>query len=228
MVNALNKNISSLPAGKYLKSTKQSTRQHHQANKGNFRLEAERVRTLGALRSLWSKEKLLVEKRWDKQFLNNTEKVKYIENYVDRETTVARTRVQDAEIVIMREQDDMKNVEKAQSTTTMPETTFEETLNAIWDYLRDVANSGDGEDGDDEDDDEEDTELHNLNEDDEPGWVMCKISKTVQHNMESFQQMKMTLDELTQAESGQVTDYLCERDMNYRRTELKVLAVGKP
>ena len=112
--------------------------------------------------------------------------MKCIENDVDKETAVARVPVQDAETAIMQEQEDMRNVEKAQSTTTTPETTFEEILNAIGDCLRDVANSGDVEDGEDEDDDEEDSELHNLSEDDKPDWVIGTISKTVHHHMESI------------------------------------------
>ena len=81
------------------------------------------------------------------------EKVKWIEDYVDRETTVARTWVQDAEAAIMQEKEHLRNVEKAWSTTTKPETTFEEMLNAIGDSLTDHASSEDQEDGEDEDDD---------------------------------------------------------------------------
>jgi len=116
---------------------------------------------------------------------------------VDRETAVARKRVQDTETAIMQDQEHMRNVEKAQSTTTKPETTFEEMLNAIGDSLSDLASSEDEENGEDEDDDEEYTELGKLSEDDEPGWVMGTISKMVQHRMESFRQKQMRLDELT-------------------------------
>jgi len=49
----------------------------------------------------------------------------------------------------------MGNVEKAQSTITKPEITFEGMLNAIGDSLSDLASSDDEEDGEDEDDDEE-------------------------------------------------------------------------
>jgi hypothetical protein len=37
--------------------------------------------------------------------------VKWIEDYVDRETAVARKRVQDTQTAIMQEQEDMENVE---------------------------------------------------------------------------------------------------------------------
>jgi len=101
-------------------------------------------------------------------------------------------------------------------------------LNAIGDGLSDLACSEDKEDGEDEDDDEEDTELSKLSEDDEPGWVIGTISKTVQHCMESFWQKQMRLDEPNQAGWGDVADYFCERDMKNRPTELEVPAVVKP
>ena len=115
---------------------------------------------------------------------------------MDREAAVARKRVQVAETAIMQEQEHMGNVEKGWSTTTKPEITFEEMLNASRDSLRDLASSEDEENGEDEDDDEEDTELGKVSEDDETGWVMGTISKMVQHCMESFRQKQMRLDEL--------------------------------
>jgi len=89
MVNSLKKNLLPLPAGKYGKSTKTSTRQRHQANKGQSGLEAEWVRGLGALRSLRSEKKLSAEKPRETYCLHNQGKEKWIEDYVDRETTVA-------------------------------------------------------------------------------------------------------------------------------------------
>jgi hypothetical protein len=53
-----------------------------------------------------------VEKRWKMHFIRNQEQEKWIEDYEDREATVARKRVQDAETAIMQEQVDMRNVEK--------------------------------------------------------------------------------------------------------------------
>jgi len=79
----------------------------------------------------------------------------------------------------------MTNVEKAQSTTTKRESTFGEVLNALGDSVSNLARSEDEDDGEDKDNDEEDTELGKLSEDDEPGWVMGTITKTVQHCMES-------------------------------------------
>jgi len=105
---------------------------------------------------------------------------------MDRETAVARERVQDAETAIIQEQEDMRNAEKAGSTTRKTEKTFEQMLNAIGDGLSDLASSDDDEDGEGEADDEEDIELGKISEDDEPGWVMSIISKAVQHRIESF------------------------------------------
>jgi len=107
---------------------------------------------------------------------------------VERETTVARKRVEDAETAIKQAQEEMRNAENVGLTTTKPETTFDGMLNAIGDSLSDLASSDDGEDGEDEDDDEDNPELGKISEDDEPGWVMGTISKTVQHRMERFRQ----------------------------------------
>jgi len=86
MVNAPKKDISPLPAGRNGKSTKWSTQRRHQANAGKIGFEAERVRALGALRSLRSKKKLAAEKRLETHCLSNEEKEKWIEDYVERET----------------------------------------------------------------------------------------------------------------------------------------------
>jgi len=125
----------------------------------------------------------------------------------------------------MEEQKHIRNVEKTRSTTTQPETTLRQMFNTIGDSLSDLASF---EDEGDEDDDEEETELGKLSEDEEPGWVMGAISKTVQHHMVSFRQKQMRLDQLTQLGWGDAADYFCERDMNYGMTELKVPAVVKP
>jgi len=61
-------------------------------------------------------------------------------------------------------------------------------LNPIGDSLSNLASSNEEQDGGDKEYDEDDTELGKLSDDDEPGWVMGTISKTVQHCMESFRQ----------------------------------------
>jgi hypothetical protein len=49
----------------------------------------------------------------------------------------------------------MRNVENTRSTITQPETTFEETLNAIGESLSNLACSPDEEDREEEDDEED-------------------------------------------------------------------------
>jgi hypothetical protein len=115
---------------------------------------------------------------------------------VERETAGARKRVEDAEAAVEQEQDDLTHAEIAGFRSRELEKTFEEMLVAIGDSLSDLASSDDGEDGQEEEDEE--TEQGNLSEDDEPGWVMGTITKTVQQRMERFWQKQMKLDELTQ------------------------------
>jgi len=225
MANAPKKNYSPLPAGRYGKSTKRSTQRHHQANEGKSSLEAERIRALGALRSLRAKKKLAAEKRRETHFLSNEEKEKWIEDYVERETAGARKRVEDAEAAVQREQGDMMRTEIAGLTSREPKKTFEEMMAAIGDSLSDLSSSDDGEDGENED---EETEQGKLSEDDEPGWVMGTITKTVQQHMESFRQKQMKLDELTQLGWEDAADYFRERDKKYGTAELRVPVVVQP
>jgi hypothetical protein len=117
MVYAPMMNFSPLPAGRYGKSTKRSTQRRHQADEGKIGLEAERIRPLGALRSLRSKKKLAAEKRREPHFLSNKAKEKLIEDYVERETAGARKRVEDAEAAVQQEQDNMSHAEIAGSTS---------------------------------------------------------------------------------------------------------------
>jgi len=116
-------------------------------------LEAERVQALGALCSLRSKKKLSAEKRQETHFLSNEEKKKYIEDYMERETAIARKRVHDAETVILQEVHVMTTAENAGVTTRKPDTTYEEMLNSIGDSLSDHASSYNEQSGEDEEDD---------------------------------------------------------------------------
>ena len=192
-------------------------------------MEAERVRALRALRSSWSKNKLAAGKWPETHFLSNEEMEKWIDDYVERETAVARKLVEDVETAIQQEQDDMRNADKAGWTTTKPETTFVEMLNAIGDGLSDLASSNDGENDGDEDDDEGDAARGMCSEDDEPRWVMGIFSKTGQYRMERFRQKQMIMiDEMTQRGWGDVADYFRETNKKYGTTELKVPAVVQP
>jgi len=218
MLNVPKKNLSQLPAGKYGKSTKHSARQSHGANQGKSGLEVERVWALGAWRGLGSGTQHAARKQQEMQFWINEEMEKWIEDYVQSGTAVARKRVQDAETSIKQKQDEMRNAEKVVLTTTKPETTFEEMLNAIGDSLHDVASSDAEEDGAHEDDDEEDPAGGKLSEDDEPGWVMGTISQTVHYSMESFRQQQMTLDKLTHPGRRGAADNFHKRDKKYGTT----------
>ena len=113
--------------------------------------------------------------------LSNVEKEKWIKDYADRETAVARKRVEDAETAIEQEHQDIRNAEQAGLTTTKPKRPTEEMLNSTGDSLSNLASSDDGEDGENKPDNSEDPELGRLSEDEEPSSVMGKISTTVQH-----------------------------------------------
>ena len=187
--------------------------------------EPERVRSLGVLRSFRSKPTVAAGKRWETHFLGNEEKEEWIEDYVERETAVATKWVEDAETTIEQVQDALRNAEKTGLTTTKPESTLEEMLNAIGDCMSDFSSSNNEEDGEDEDDDEEDLAGGKLSDDDEPGWVMGTIPETVKYHMEHFRQKQMKLDEMTQPGWGDSADYFRDGDRKYWTTELKGLAV---
>jgi len=177
MVNPPEKNVSPIPAGKYGKLTKRSTHQRHHVNEGKSGLEPERVCALGALCSVQTKSYLAAEKQQERYSLSNEDKQQWLENYVQREITGARMRVEDAEAAMQREQEEMRKAENAELTNRAPEMTFQELLVAIRDSLCDLANSHDGEDGEDEDNEE--TEQGKLSKDDKPSRLMGTISKTV-------------------------------------------------
>ena len=146
---------------------------------------------------------------------------------MERETAVARKRVQDAETAIMQELKDMTTAECTGTTTRKPKTMFEEMLTAIGNSLSNLASSDNEQDGEDEEDDKEDTELGKLSHNDEPDCRLGTISKTEQHRMKSFRQKQMRLDELAQPGLGDTANYFHERDMMYGTAELKVPAVVK-
>jgi hypothetical protein len=127
--------------------------------------------------------------------------------------------------VVQQEQDNMTHAEIAGLTSTEPHKTFEEMLVAIGDSLSDLASSDHGEDGEDEDD--EGTELDKLSDDDEPGWVMGTITKTVQQRLKRFPQKQMKPDELSQPGWEDAADYCHERDKKYGTSEFRVPSVGQ-
>jgi hypothetical protein len=112
---------------------------------------------------------------------------------------VALKQVQEPETAIMQ---NMTTAANMGATTGKPDTTFEEMLNMIRDSLCDLVSSDDEQDGEDEDDDEEDTELSNVGDDDEGGWLIGTITKTVGYRMESLRQQQLRHDELTKKRCG--------------------------
>jgi hypothetical protein len=164
----------------------------------------------------------------DTHFLSNEEQEKLIEDYVQRETTLGRKRVRDAETAIIQKMKDMTSAKCECATTGKPRITCQEMLKAIGYRLSDLVISDEEQDVKEEEDDEEDTELGKLSADDEPGWAMGTISKSVQHRMESFRQKQMRFDKCTHLGWGDVANCFRQRDMKYRTFKLTVLAVIKP
>jgi hypothetical protein len=155
---------------------------------------------------LQSEKTLAAERRQETNFLNYKEKEKWMEGYVERETTVARKQVEDAETAVKQEPEDIRSAESGGLTAREHGQTFDEMLDAIGDSLRELARSDDEEDGEDD----EDTEQGKLSEDYEPGWVMGTISKTVQQRMERFREKQLKLDELTEPGWGDAAGYFRE------------------
>jgi hypothetical protein len=85
-----------------------------------------------------------------------------------------------------------------------------------------LASSDDGEDW--EDDDAADTKQGKVSEDDEPGWVMGTITKTVQYHMERSQQKTMKLDELAHPGWDDSADYFHALAKMFRTSETRVPA----
>jgi len=224
MVNAPNKMYSPLPADKYGKSTNQSTGQHQQAIEGKSGFEADGVRALRALCSLRSKKKIATDRRQQTNIMDTKEKENWIQDYVEWETAVARKQVQDAEPAIQQEQENMRSAESGGLTSSEPGQMVEEMLDAIGGSLSDLASLDDEEDGEDD----EDTPHGKLCEDDEPGWMMGTISKTVEQRMERIRQKHRKHDRLTQPRWGDAADSFTKWDKMYSTTEFKVPAVVKP
>ena len=87
--------------GKYGISTNHFTWRCNQTNKDKGWFEAESVWAPAALHSLRSKMQLVAQKRQATHFLRNTEKEEWLKDYIERETFVARKRVEDKDTVIM-------------------------------------------------------------------------------------------------------------------------------
>jgi hypothetical protein len=196
MVGAAKGNSSPILVSKYRKLTKQSTRQHLQVDEGKSGFAADRVWPLGALHSINFQMQLATGKRWETNWLSNQEKEKWIENFADRETGVARNWVQHAETGIMQKQEDMRNAKTTESRSRKSVNTLGVMLYAIWDSLSNLASANNDEDGEDEEGDEKESQRGKMSEDDIPDWVIGTISKTVVQNLKRYWQKQIRLNEL--------------------------------
>jgi hypothetical protein len=124
------------------------------------------------------RRKLAAKKHRETHFLSNQEKLKWIVYSVERETAGVRKQVEDAEAVVWQVQEELNHAETVGLATKEPEKMLEEILDAIGDSLSDLSSSNDGEVG--EHDDDEEIEVGKLSEDDEPSWVMGRITNMVQ------------------------------------------------
>jgi len=84
--------------------------------------------------------------------LCNKEKETWIKDYVERETAVARKRVEDAEAAIRQEQEDTGTAENVGLTTREPKKTLKENMMAIEDSMSNHASSDNCTDGEPKDD----------------------------------------------------------------------------
>lgn len=98
------------------------------------------------------KKTLLVEKWLEYHVPNFSEQQKWIENYVDRDTAVARQGVENAEWVIQQEQEDRTSAEIGWQIAWQREIKWREMLKASGDSLINLALAGDGEDNADQED----------------------------------------------------------------------------
>jgi len=99
----------------------QCTPRRHQINEGKRGLETERVRAHGAFCSLRFNKKLGAEEQHEMHFLYNEDKEKWIQDYVERETTGARKRVEHAEAAVQQEKDDTWKAETTRLMNREPE-----------------------------------------------------------------------------------------------------------
>jgi len=169
---------------------------------------------------------LAAQKRQETHFPSNEDKEQWMKHYVVRETPIARKRVEDSEAAVQQEQEDMKHAEIVVLRNQDPKNNFEVMMVAIGACLSDLAGSDAGEDGDDHDDQE--AEQGKLSEDDEPGWVIGTITKTVQQRIERCWQKQMKLDELTQPGWEDAAHHFSEWEEKYSTSELVVPAIVQP
>jgi hypothetical protein len=142
------------------------------------------------------KTKLAAEKQRETHISSNEENARWIQDYVERETSAGRKRVKDADAAVQQSQDDMTHAEIAGLMARKSEKMFREMLAATRDSLSDLAMSDNGEDGEDEDDEE--PGQGKLSEDDKPGRV---IGHNHQNGTAAHDEVKAEADEAQRIDS---------------------------
>jgi hypothetical protein len=92
--------------------------------------------------------------------------------------------------------------------------------------VSDIVRSDDGDDG--EQQDVESPERGQLSEDDEPGWMLGTITKTVQQRMERFWQKHMKSNKSSHPGWDNTPAYYRDRETKYGLSEIRVPAVIQP
>jgi len=87
---------------------------------------------------------LAAEARWESHFLSNEEKELWINDYVERETAVATTQVEDPDAAVQQEQQDRINAENSGLINWEPGKTFQQMMVAIGESLSDRESTDDG------------------------------------------------------------------------------------
>jgi hypothetical protein len=106
--------------------------------------------------------------------LSNKEKEKCMDNYVDREVSVARQHFEAAETAIVYVQEDMRKPQEARLTSRKPEIQYQEMSKVVGDNLSYHGCSDDEEDGDEKQDNKDNPLWGKLSEDVKPV-VLCLL-----------------------------------------------------
>jgi hypothetical protein len=215
------KNLKPLPAGKQGKSRKAATLRRHRANEGKSAHEAERVRAMSALRTLKSKKKKAAEAMKLKGMSEDARR-KWIDDYVERETEVARRRVEAADAAVKEDMERQYATSAQMPPAANPKKTFEELLALVGDDIDNVVPS------DDDDDEEEDEELDSDEDEDihdgsldEDGFVPGQINKTTMAEITAARARTSRMFELTKEGYAEAEAFWRKRDQEVGVDTLK-------
>jgi hypothetical protein len=201
------KNLKPLPAGKTGKSRNPSTLRRHRYNAERSAHEAERIRALNALRTLKSRKRKAATKMKEIQGMSEDQREKWIENYVERETQVARQRVEAADAAV---NEDMENEYGAPPAVRTKKRTFEELLALVGDDLDNVVPSDDDDDDDDEEEPDEDEDEKEWADDDD--FVPGQMDKTTMAEIAAARARTSRIFELTKEGYAEAEAFWRKRD----------------